>query len=53
MLYSNKDLKKLILPLVLEQLLAILVGMVDTIMIAGVGEAAVSGVSLVDNITFW
>lgn len=50
MLYSNKDLKKLILPLVLEQLLAILVGMVDTIMIAGVGEAAVSGVSLVDNI---
>ena len=50
MLYSNKDLRKLILPLVLEQLLAILVGMVDTIMIAGVGEAAVSGVSLVDNI---
>lgn len=50
MLYSNKDLKKLILPLVLEQFLAILVGMVDTIMISGVGEAAVSGVSLVDNI---
>ena len=50
MLYSNKDLKKLILPLVLEQFLAILVGMVDTVMISGVGEAAVSGVSLVDNI---
>lgn len=50
MLYSNKDLKKLILPLVLEQFLAILVGVADTIMISGVGEAAVSGVSLVDNI---
>lgn len=50
MLYSNKDLEKLILPLVLEQFLAILVGMVDTVMISGVGEAAVSGVSLVDNI---
>ena len=49
-LYSNADLKKLILPLVMEQLLAILVGMLDTVMISGVGEAAVSGVSLVDNI---
>lgn len=50
MLYSGKDLKKLILPLVFEQFLAILVGMVDTVMISSVGEAAVSGVSLVDNI---
>lgn len=50
MLYSNKDLKKLILPLIFEQFLNILVGMVDIVMISGVGEAAVSGVSLVDNI---
>lgn len=49
-IYSNSDLKKLILPLIMEQLLAILVGMLDTVMISGVGEAAVSGVSLVDNI---
>ncbi len=48
--YSNAELKKLILPLIMEQLLAILVGMLDTVMISGVGEAAVSGVSLVDNI---
>lgn len=34
----------------MEQLLAIMVGMLDTVMISGVGEAAVSGVSLVDNI---
>ena len=49
-IYSNRDLKRLILPLIMEQLLAILVGMLDTVMISGVGEAAVSGVSLVDNI---
>ncbi len=50
MLYSNKDLKKLIAPLIMEQLLAILVGLADTVMIAGEGEAAMSGVSLVDTI---
>ena len=49
-LYSNSDLRRLILPLIMEQLLAILVGMLDTVMISGVGEAAVSGVSLVDQI---
>ena len=43
-LYSNSDLRRLILPLIMEQLLAILVGMLDTVMISGVGEAAVSGV---------
>ena len=48
MLFSNKDLRKLIIPLVLEQTLAITVGMADTMMISSVGEAAVSGVSLVD-----
>lgn len=47
-LFSNDDLKKLIIPLVLEQALAITVGMADTMMVSSVGEAAVSGVSLVD-----
>lgn len=48
MLFSKKDLRKLIVPLILEQTLAITVGMADTMMISTVGEAAVSGVSLVD-----
>lgn len=48
MIFSKKDLRRLIIPLVLEQTLAITVGMADTMMISSVGEAAVSGVSLVD-----
>ena len=47
-LFSNKDLKKLIIPLILEQTLSVTVGMVDTMMISSVGEVAVSGVSLVN-----
>lgn len=47
-LFSKKDLRKLIIPLILEQTLAITVGMADTMMISSAGEAAVSGVSLVD-----
>lgn len=49
-LFSNKELAVLILPLIIEQLLAILVGIADTVMISSVGEAAVSGVSLVDSV---
>ncbi len=50
MLYSDRDLGKLIVPLIIEQTLAIAVGMADTIMISVAGEAAVSGVSLVDTV---
>lgn len=49
-LFTNRALTVLIVPLIIEQLLAVFVGMADSIMIASVGEAAVSGVSLVDNI---
>lgn len=50
MLFSRSDLLKLILPLVAEQLLLMTVGMADTVMVTSSGEAAVSGVSLVDSI---
>lgn len=49
-MFSKKQLQKLILPLIVEQILAITVGMVDTMMISYAGEAAISGVSLVDMI---
>ena len=48
-MFSNQDLKKLIVPLFLEQLLVALVGMADVFVIDFVGEAAVSGVSLVNS----
>ena len=49
-LFSSKDLRKLIIPLVIEQLLGVTIGMADTMMVANVGEAAVSGISLVDQL---
>lgn len=50
LLFSNKDLVKLIIPLIVEQMLTVTVGLADSIMISSVGEAAVSGVSLVDSV---
>ena len=48
--YTNKQLIRLIWPLILEQFLSIAVGLADSMMVAQAGEAAVSGVSLVDSI---
>lgn len=48
-LFSNKNLKAMIISLFLEQLLVMLVGMADTLVVSYVGEAAVSGVSLVNQ----
>ena len=48
-LFSNKMLKRMIVPLFLEQLLMMLVGIADTLIISYAGEAAVSGVSLVNQ----
>ena len=49
-IFTNKDLIRLLVPLLIEQFLAVAVGMVDSIMVASVGESAVSAVSLVDSI---
>lgn len=49
-MFSNIDLKQLILPLIVEQVLVMMVGMVGTVMVSHAGEAAMSGVSLSDMI---
>lgn len=47
--FSGKDLQKMIIPLFLEQLLVMLVGIANTLVVSYAGEAAVSGVSLVNQ----
>ena len=46
-MFSNKELRSMIISLFFEQLLVMLVGIVDTFVVSRCGEAAVSGVSLV------
>ena len=50
LIFSNHDLKVLLVPLMIQQLLAALMGTVDTVMVSNVGSAAISAVSLVDSI---
>ena len=47
-IFSNRTLKVMLIPLFMEQLLGVLVGVADTFMVSYAGEAAVSGVSLVN-----
>ena len=49
-LYSNQDLRKLLVPIIVEQLLSSLMGTADTMMVSNVGSTAISAVSLVDSI---
>lgn len=49
-MFTRQELIRLIIPLMIEQLLAITIGMADSVMVASCGEASVSGVSLVDSI---
>ena len=51
LIFSPRDVLFIILPLVAEQFLSMFVGMADSVMVASVGEAAVSAVSLVDSIS--
>ena len=50
--YTNRELAKMIFPLVIEQFLVMLVGICDTMMISYAGEAAISGVTLVDMLSY-
>ncbi|MCR4962914.1 MAG: MATE family efflux transporter [Firmicutes bacterium] len=49
-LFSARQLWTLLWPLVIEQLFSVLIGMIDVLMVSYIGEAAVSGVSLVDSV---
>lgn len=49
-LFSNQDLYRLCVPLIIEQLLNVTVGLADSVMVASAGESAVSAVSLVDTV---
>ena len=49
-MFSNRDLRKLLVPLIIEQMLTSLIGTVDTMMVSNLGSAPVSGVALVDSI---
>ena len=50
MLFDRKQLRALLVPLVIEQVLTGLMGVADTLMVSNVGEAAISGVALVDSL---
>ncbi len=49
-LFTKKDLLALIVPLIIESALSLVVGMIDSVMVSSAGEAAVSGVSLIDTV---
>lgn len=48
-LFTRQQLIALLLPLIAEQALSVTIGLADTLMVSSIGEAAVSGVSLVDS----
>ncbi len=52
-LFSNHDLLRLIIPLLIERALALSIGMADSIMVASLGEASVSSVAMVDMINIF
>lgn len=49
-MFTNKQLRAIIVPLVIEQMLAMTIGLADTVMVSSCGESAVSAVSIVDSI---
>ena len=49
-LFSNKQLTTLLVPVIIEQILNVLMGTIDTMMVSNVGSAAISAVSLVDSL---
>ncbi len=52
MLFTKKEIIRIFIPLLIEQFLTISIGMIDTVMVSSAGEAAISGVALVDTINY-
>ena len=50
MFFTNRDLYKIAIPLMLQSILATTIGMIDSLMVAGIGEEAVSGVALINSL---
>lgn len=49
-MFTNKQLSAILVPVIIEQILNVLMGTVDTMMVSNVGSAAISAVSLVDSL---
>jgi len=49
-MYTGRDLRKLMIPFMIQEVLIALMGTVDTLMVSNIGAAAISGVSLVDSV---
>lgn len=50
MLFSKRDLIGIVVPLIVAQTLSVAIGLEDSLMVSAAGEAAISGVSLVDSV---
>ncbi len=50
MLFTRKDIFRILIPVLIEQFLTVAIGMADSMMVSSAGEAAISGVSLVDTL---
>lgn len=49
-LFTRKSIQKLLIPLIFEQLMIVLVGLFDTMLLSGISESALAAFSLVDSI---
>ena len=49
-MFSKRQLLNIVIPLIISQVLSVAIGMEDSIMVSSAGEAAISGVGLVDSI---
>ena len=51
-MFDKKEFLRLFWPVLIEQTLTVTIGMVNTMMVSGVGVEAISAVSIVDSLNF-